>query len=150
MKLMLAAAATVAFAIPAAPALAHCKTVHHRVAARKIVHRVAYRAPIRHRAAIRTACGCGPALHRAALYREAYYAPPPPPLYRPYRPHVVTVVYERPLYRRFRPYVRPYYRPAFYGARYERFGPRHAYYRAGYRHDRFARWDGPRGDRYWR
>lgn len=138
---VVAAAAFVLLA-PAAPALAHCKTVHHRV-----VHRVAYRAPVR--------CDCArPRLaHRAVrstFVRETVYRPAAyPVLYRPvYRPRVVEVTYERPLYRRWHPhYYRP--RPVFYGARYERFGPRRE--RFGWHRERMARWDGGfRRERYWR
>jgi hypothetical protein len=143
MKLHIAAAAAFAAALPAAPALAHCNTVHHRVAARKAVHRVAYVAPVR-RHAVRTACACGRGVaHRSIVYREAPAA---------YRPRLVSVTYERALYRPYRPvYVRTFYRPrpVFYGARYERF-PRHRFYAAyGFRRDRFERFDGfRRHDRY--
>jgi hypothetical protein len=148
MKLYVFAAAAFAAALPAAPALAHCTTGHHRAAVRKVVHRVAHVAPVR-RAAVRTACACGRRVaHRATYYREAAY-----PVV--YRPRIVSVTYERPIYRPYRPlYVRPYYRPrpAYYGARYERF-PRHRFYAGGgFRRDRFARYDGfRRHDRYaWR
>ena len=147
MKHYVFAAAAFAAALPAAPALAHCTTSHHRVAARKVVHRVAQAAPVRRRA-VRSACACGLAVHRRVVYRE--------PAYRvAYRPRLVDVTYERPLYRPYRPlYVRPYYhpRPAYYGARWERY-PRHRFYAGGgFRRDRFARYDGYRSrDRYaWR
>jgi hypothetical protein len=145
MKLTIAAAALVVVAVPAAPALAHCKTVHHRVAYRTAVHRVAHRAPVR------TACACGTrVVHRARVYREARYRPAAYPIV--YRPRVVEVTYERPLYRPYRPirvehFYRP--RPIFYGARYERFP--HRFHRwDGDRRERFARYDGFRGDRFGR
>jgi len=156
MKLHFAAAAAFAAVLPAAPALAHCKTVHHRAAARTVIHhRVAYSAPVRHRA-VRTACACNRVAHRTVyrerVYREAYYEPE----YRPvvYRPRVVTI-YARPLHRPYRPlYAGHYYRerPAFYGARYEGFPRHHRYGGDGFRRDRFARYDGYRShDRYaWR
>jgi hypothetical protein len=142
MKLTIAAAALVAIALPAAPALAHCKTVHHRIAAHRTFHRVAYRAPVR------TACACGTRIARPArVYRETNYRPAAYPIV--YRPRVV-VTYERPLYRSYRPirvehFYRP--RPIFYGARYERFP--HRFHRwDGDRRDRFARDDGFRRDRF--
>jgi hypothetical protein len=150
MKLHFAAAAAFAAVLPAAPALAHCKTVHHRVAARTVVHhRVAYAAPVRHRA-VRTACACNRIVRRAPVYRErvyreAYYEP----AYRSvvYRPRIVTIAYARPLYRPYRPHYSGRYhrdRPVFYGARYERF-PRHLHYGGeGFRRDRFARYEGYR------
>jgi hypothetical protein len=154
MKLYVAAAAAFAAVLPAAPALAHCRTVHHRVAVKKVAyHRVAHAAPVRHRA-VRTACACDRrVVHRTRVYREAYYEPAAYPVV--YRPRLVTVAYARPAYRPYRPiYADRYYRarPHYYGARYERF-PRYGHYRSGgYRHDRFARFDGyGRHDRYaWR
>ncbi|HEY0412994.1 MAG TPA: hypothetical protein VGD66_07625 [Allosphingosinicella sp.] len=138
MKPYVFAAAAFAVALPAAPALAHCGTAHHRVAARKIVHRVAYRAPLR-RAAIRTACGCGP----RAAYRAAYFRPAAYPIV--YRPRAVRVVYvERPLYRPYRHvYAEPFYRPrpVFYAAGYGRW---HGY-DGGFRHERFRRYGGYAG-----
>lgn len=151
MKLSIAAAALFAAALPAAPASAHCGTVHHRASAHRAVHRVAYRAPVRQRA-VRTACACERRVaHRAAIrgvYREAYVERDVYPVV--YRPHVVSVTYERPLYRPHRVVYGPRYplRPVFYGARYAPY--RHGYVRAGFRHDGFARWDGPRRERYWR
>jgi hypothetical protein len=139
MKLNIAAAALVAVALPAAPALAHCRTTHHRVA---------YHAPVRHHV-VRTACACGTRVaHRARAYREAYVRPAAYPIV--YRPRVVEVTYERPLYRAYRPiHGRHFYRPRplFYGARDERFP--HRFHRwDGDRRDRFARYDGFRRDRF--
>jgi hypothetical protein len=108
MRLSVVAAAILAAAIPAAPTLAHCRTVHHRV------HRVAWHASRRHHVVRYAACGCRIRHHRyrRAVY-ETVYRPAPEvevtyerPLYRPY-----PVVYEEPLYR-------PY--PVFYGRRFHR------------------------------
>jgi len=118
MKLSLTAAAMLAASLPAAPALAHCGN-HHKAVHRTVVHRVAYRTPVR-----RAGCGC--AATRVA-WRETFVPPPPPPLYRP---PVTRVVYvERPLYR-------PYYRPPYFrAARWERrphWGYRLLAYRGGW------------------
>jgi hypothetical protein len=130
MKLSLTAAAMLAASLPAAPALAHCGT-HHKARAtvhRTVVHRVAWRVPVR-----RAGCGC---TTTRVAYRETF-VPPPPPLYR--RPLERVVYVERPLYR-------PLYRPIVYR-------PRPIYFRTvrwereprwGYRHARYARggWEG--------
>jgi hypothetical protein len=123
MKLSLTAAAMLAASLPAAPALAHCGS-HHKAVHRTVVHRVAWRAPVR-----RAGCGCG--VTRVA-YRETF-VPPPPPLYRP---PVTRVVYvERPFYRPFyRPVVyrpRPIYLRTVRWERAPRWGYRH-YYRGGW------------------
>ena len=120
MKLSLTAAAIVAASLPAAPALAHCGSHHRAAVHHKVVHRVAYRAPVR-----RAGCGC--AITRVA-YRETFVPPPPPPLYRPPLRRVVYV--ERPLYR---PLYRPIYRPVYFRAtRWER-RPHWGYRRFAYR-----------------
>lgn len=112
MKLGVSLAAVALTALPAMPALAHCRTVHHHR-----VHHVAYRAPVRHYAVRSAGCGC---VVRSA-YRHAYY----PTVYR--RPPVVEVDYIRPrplpIYRPYPiDYAVPFYRPHrfFYGARFDR------------------------------
>ncbi|MEA2999689.1 MAG: hypothetical protein QOK17_1522 [Sphingomonadales bacterium] len=125
MKLTLTAAIIMTASLPAAPALAHCGTHHKARAAvhRTLVHRVAYRAPVR-----RAGCGC---TTTRVAYRETFVPP------TRYRPPLTRVVYvERPLYRPlYRPVLyRP--RPIYYGAaRWER-EPRW-----GYRHERHERYD---------
>ncbi|MDB5692700.1 MAG: hypothetical protein JWO81_1763 [Alphaproteobacteria bacterium] len=130
MKLALLSVVIAATAIPAAPALAHCRTVHHRL------HHAAWHAPVRHRAVRYAGCGCA----RRVAYRPAAY----PVAYDP-PPRVVEVTYERPrpLYRPYRfGYAAPLYRPRpiFYGARFEEPRFRH------WSHDRFSqrahRWGG--------
>jgi hypothetical protein len=121
MRLSLLAAATIVATLPAAPALAHCRTVHHRV------HRVAWHAPRRRHPVRYAACGCRIRHHpyHRAVYETVYRRPAPEievtyerPLYRPY-----PIVYEEPLYR-------PY--PVFYGRRFH--GGFHGGYRFGFMH----------------
>lgn len=110
MRLSVLAAAAVAAALPAGPALAHCRTVHHRI------HHAAWHAPVRRHVVRYASCAC----RRHVAYRHAAY----PIVYR--RPHVVDVTYEPPLYRPYPVvYEEPiYYHPHrfFYGARFG--GPR--------------------------
>src|SRR3954463_12253097 len=137
MKLSVILAAA-AMAAPTAPVLAHCRTVHHKV------HRVAYHAPVRHRAVrYASACGC----ERRVAYRPAVY-----PLGYP-RPRIVEVTYERPLpvYRPYRiGYAVPLYRPRpifyrvgferpYFHRRWERFGGYRPHY-GGYRPHRWGGW----------
>ncbi len=123
MRLTILAAAAVAATLPAAPALAHCRTVHHRV---HRVRHVAWHAPRRHRVVRYAACGCRIRHHRyhSAVYETVYRRPAPEvevtyerPLYRPY-----PVVYEEPIYG-------PY--PIFYGRHFH--GGFHGHFRGGYR-----------------
>lgn len=121
MKLsVFAAAAVVAAALPAAPALAHCRTVHHSI------HHAAWHAPVRHRAVRYASCGC-----RA---RVAYRRAAAPIVYP--RRHVVEVAYEHPLtvYTTYpAAYAGPFYGPqpvygyrgGFEGRRFHRFGYEH-------------------------
>ena len=133
--------AVAAMAVPTAPVLAHCRTVHH-----KIHHRVAARAPIHHRAVrYASACRCeSRSVHRNFARRAAVY----PMAYE--RPRVVEVTYERPLpiYRPYRVgYAVPLYRPRpiFYRAGFERPYFHHRWERfGGYRHER---WGGYRDHR---
>lgn len=113
MKLSIIAAALIAAALPAAPALAHkadgCRDAshHHKIVRKRVVHRVAYRAPVRHKLVRTAACGCRrPIVHQAAYYEEEAY-----PVFRP-RTRVVEIDYIRE-----RPY-RP--RRYFHSARIER------------------------------
>jgi hypothetical protein len=120
---VLAAATVVVAAFAAAPALAHCRTVHHRV---HHVRHVAMRRHVVHYAG----CAC----RRHVAYRHAAY----PVFYR--RPRVVEVTYEPPLYRPYPVvYEEPIYRPHrfFYGARFG--GPRFRHF--GFEH-RGHRWGG--------
>ena len=126
-------------AVPAAPALAHCRTVHHKI------YHAAWHAPVRHRAVhYASACDCGRRIAHRAVYRAAYarepivevaYERPRPLLYRPYR-----VGYAVPLYRP---------RPIFYRAGFERPYFRHRWERFD---DRSDRWGGYRRHRWsgWR
>jgi len=125
MRLSVLAAATVAVAaFPAAPVLAHCRTVHHRV------HHVRHVAARRH---VVHYAGC--ACRRHVAHRRAAY----PIVYR--RPRVVEVTYEPPVYRPYPiVYEAPIYRPHrfFYGARFG--GPRfHRWHRFGFEH-RYRGW----------
>jgi hypothetical protein len=133
MRFSVLAAATIVAALPAAPALAHCRTVHHRI------HRVAWHAPVRHRAVRYAGCGC----RTHVAYHRAVY-----PAYRHRR--VVEVTYERPLYRPYpMVYEEPIYRPGpfFYGARFHgghRYGFEHrGWQRFGFEH-RHGGWGGRR------
>jgi hypothetical protein len=125
MRLSVLAATTIAVAaFPAVPALAHCRTVHHRV---HHVRHVAVRRHVVHYAG----CACRTHVaYRHAAYRRAAY----PVVYR--RPRVVEVTYERPLYRPYPVvYEEPIYRPHpyFYGARFG--GPRfHRWHGYGFDH----------------
>ena len=139
MRFSVFAAATMVAALPAAPALAHCRTVHHRI------HHAAWHAPVRRHVVRYAGCACRTHVaYRRAAYRPAAY----PVVYR--RPRVVEVTYERPL-PVYRPYpvvyAEPIYRPhrVFYGPRFygehfyrERFYGRHfggpRFYGAGF-HD---------------
>jgi hypothetical protein len=134
MKLALLSAAVVATAIPAAPALAHCRTVHHSV------HHAAWHAPVRHRAVRYAGCDCVRRVaHRVARHPAVYqmaYA----------RPRVVEVTYERPmpLYRPYRPLYRPYrplYRPYRIGYAVPFYRPRPIFYGARFASPRFHRWE---------
>jgi hypothetical protein len=126
--------AVAAMAAPTAPVLAHCRTVHHSV------HRVAYHAPVRHRAVrYASACGCERRVaHRSAGVYRAAYRPAVYPVYR--RPRIVEVTYERPM---------PIYRPYRVGYAVPLYRPRPIFYRAGferpYFHRRWERFDGDRG-----
>jgi hypothetical protein len=114
MKLVLVSAAMALTAIPAAPALAHCRTVHHQV--HPLRHVAVAQVRVRHHPVrYASACGCATRVaYRPAVYRAAYP-----------RPRIVEVTYERP-----RPFYRPYRlgyavplyrpRPVFYHARFER------------------------------
>src|SRR3954471_2697451 len=91
MKLVLVSAAMALTAIPAAPALAHCRTAHHKI--HHVRHVAVAQARVRHHPVrYASACGC----EARVAYRPAVY-----PVAYP-RPHVVEVTYERP---------RPFYRP---------------------------------------
>lgn len=113
MRLRVLAAAAVA-AFPVAPALAHCRTVHHRVA---------WHAPVRRHLVRYASCGC----RRHFAYRPAVY----PVIYR--RPPIVEVTYERPL-----PLYRPY--PIVYPVPLYR--PHPFFYAARFGGPRFHRWGG--------
>jgi hypothetical protein len=133
MKLGVFFAAVAVTALPAVPALAHCRTIHHRV------HHVAWRGPIRHYAVRSAGCGC--VVHTAyrrtyyrTAYRHAYY----PVVYR--RPRVVEVDYIRPrplpIYRPYPiDYAVPFYRPHLYR-------PHRFFYGARFDGPRFHRWGG--------
>jgi hypothetical protein len=134
MKLAVATAALAATLIPAAPALAHCGSVHHRA-----VYRAAWHAPVRHRAVhvARAGCGCATRVayrrpvYRPAVYRAAYVPP-----------RVVEVTYERPIYR-------PIYRPYRVGYAVPLYRPRPYFYHAGFeRRYGHARFERPYGDRW--
>lgn len=133
MKLLTAAAALIAAALPLSPVLAHCRTAHRTIAYHAMAHRAAF-----HRRAVRTACACRVRTHfaRAAAphrrYREAAWRAPYP-VYAP--PRIVTLAYGRPFYRHYRPiYPMPYYRPRpiYFEARFGGF-PRHHFYRERFR-----------------
>jgi hypothetical protein len=130
MKLVLLSAAMAATAVPAAPALAHCRTVHHRV------HHAAAQVRVRHHPVHHASrCGCATRVaHRSAVYRPVYQ-----------QPRIVEVTYERPL---------PRYRPYRIGYAVPLYRPRPIFYRGGFdrrfhhrwAHDRFEgrhrRWGG--------
>jgi hypothetical protein len=137
MKLLTAAAALIAAALPFAPALAHCRTAHRSVAYHATAHRAAF-----HHRALRAACACrvrSRYAHAAPRWRylEARWHPLYP-VYAP--PRIVTLAYARPYYRRYRPiYPLPYYRPRplYFEARFGGF-PGHHFYGAGFRRHRFG------------
>ena len=114
---VLAAATTVLAAFPVAPALAHCRTFHHRA------HHVAWYAPVRRHHVRYAGCRC----RRHLAYRRAVY----PIVYR--RPRAVEVTYERPL-----PLYRPY--PVVYPLPLYR--PHSFFYRERFEGPRFHHWGG--------
>jgi hypothetical protein len=126
MKLVLVSAAMAATAIPAAPALAHCRTAHHQVR-HQVRHTAVAQARVRrHPVRYASACGCATRIaHRPAVYPIAYR-----------RPHVVEVTYERP-----RPIYRHFYRPVFRSAyAVPLYRPRPLYYHARFERPFHRRW----------
>ena len=116
---VLAAATTIVAALPAAPALAHCRTVHHRIA---------WHAPVRRHVVRYAACGCRRHFaSRRVGYRHAVYAT----AYR--REPIVDVMYERPM---------PIYEPEPIVYSVPLWRPRPVFVGARFGGPRFHRWGG--------